>query len=362
MSKIKNYFPGGNTPEGFYSFYQYLPYYAEKLFILKGGPGTGKSTFMKKIGYELNEAGYDIEFHWCSSDNNSLDGIVIPKLELAFLDGTAPHMIDPRFPGAIDEIINLGKFWDSKSIEENKSDIVYLTELISNRFSQAYSYLHSAKTIYLHWKKYYQKSQDKNSYKQIVNKLINKNIIKRNIQEGSERHLFASAITPEGAVNYLENLSEEINNRIVIKGKPGTGKSALIKDFCHEAAKYGYHILYLHCPLEPEELDAAIIPELDTALLVGTPPHYLEPTKTTDQTVNLVETINLDYIKDYNAEILDAEKLYEDMMKRVYYFLKSAKSHHDMLEEYYITAMDFDSIDIYRKDIIRNYIKEYKHS
>ncbi|MFP4015975.1 MAG: PRK06851 family protein [Halanaerobiales bacterium] len=358
MAKIKNYFPGGNTPEGFYSFYKYLPYYADSVYIIKGGPGTGKSTFMKKIAFELNEAGYDIEFHWCSSDNNSLDGVVIPDLKAAILDGTAPHMIDPVYPGAVDEIINLGRYWERDSLEANRSDIIYLTELISQRFRQAYRYLNAAKSIYLHWKNYYQKSQDINLYNKIVDKLIRKNIIKGEIESGPERHLFASAITPGGPVNYLENLSEDIENRIVIKGKPGTGKSALIKSFCAEAAKYGYFILYLHCPLQPEELDAAIIPELNTALLVGTPPHCLEATKTTDHTINLVETINLDYIKEYNAEILDAEKLYEDMMKRVYYFLKSAKSLHDELEEYYITAMDFEKIDLCRNELTRKILGE----
>ncbi|MFP4660621.1 MAG: PRK06851 family protein [Halanaerobiales bacterium] len=353
MSKIKNFFPGGNTPQGFYSFYQYLPYYADRVYIIKGGPGTGKSTFMKKIGYQLNDAGYDIEFHWCSSDNNSLDGVVIPELKTAVLDGTAPHMTDPIYPGAIDEIINLGKYWNRDSLEENRSDIMYLTDLISQRFSQAYSFLKAAKCIHLHWKKYYQKSQDKDFYNKLLDKLICKNVLKREISSGSERHLFGSAITPGGAVNYLENLSEDIENRIVIKGKPGTGKSSLIKGFCAEAAKYGYFILYLHCPMDPEELDAAIIPELNTALLVGTPPHYLEATKAKDYTINLVETINLDYIKDYNAEILDAEKLYEDMMKRVYYFLKSAKNLHDELEEYYVSAMNFEKIDHYRNDLIR---------
>lgn len=67
---IINFFPGGNTAQGFYSFYDYLPYEAEQVFIIKGGPGTGKSTFMKKIGERMIEEGYDIEFHWCSSDNN----------------------------------------------------------------------------------------------------------------------------------------------------------------------------------------------------------------------------------------------------------------------------------------------------
>ena len=111
--KIKNYFPGGNTPAGFYSFYQYLPYKTDQVFIIKGGPGTGKSTLMKKIGYLMQEKGYDLEFHWCSSDNDSLDGVVIPRLGTAIFDGTAPHLIDPLHPGAVDTIINLGDYWDS---------------------------------------------------------------------------------------------------------------------------------------------------------------------------------------------------------------------------------------------------------
>jgi len=38
------------------------------------------------------ERGYDVEFMHCSSDNNSLDGVVIPSLKIALLDGTAPML------------------------------------------------------------------------------------------------------------------------------------------------------------------------------------------------------------------------------------------------------------------------------
>ncbi|MCE5287591.1 MAG: hypothetical protein LLG02_17365 [Pelosinus sp.] len=41
---------------------------------------------MRKIGQTLVSQGYDAEFHHCSSDNNSLDGVVIPKLGVAFID------------------------------------------------------------------------------------------------------------------------------------------------------------------------------------------------------------------------------------------------------------------------------------
>lgn len=353
MGRIKNYFAGGNTPEGFYSFFHYLPYQAEKVFILKGGPGTGKSTFMKNIAADLMKIDLDVEFHWCASDNNSLDGLLIPELKIAFFDGTTPHLIDPVFPGVVEEIINLDEFLDKESLKNNKNTIIHLTKSVRKHFQEAYSFLKAAKIVYHHWKKYYQSSQDMEKYHQLVHNLIKDNIKKGNFKPGQERHLFGSAITPAGPVNFLENLSEECNKRILIKGSPGTGKSKLIESFCQEAAKYGYFILYLHCPLEPEQLDGAIIPELDTALLVGTPPHHLEGIKTTDTTINLGETIDLNYIKQFNGEILDAERIYEDLMKRVYYFLKKARTLYNELESYYSNALNFAKIDKLREELTK---------
>ena len=44
-------FPGGNTALGFYSFYDHIiEPDAARIFVIKGGPGVGKSTFMRYIG------------------------------------------------------------------------------------------------------------------------------------------------------------------------------------------------------------------------------------------------------------------------------------------------------------------------
>lgn len=94
FGKARRLFPGGNTAFGFHSFYdQIIEVDAARIFIIKGGPGVGKSTFMKRIGEEMLKYGYDVEFHHCSSDNNSLDGVVIPSLNAALIDGTAPHRV-----------------------------------------------------------------------------------------------------------------------------------------------------------------------------------------------------------------------------------------------------------------------------
>jgi len=60
--KLIKMFPGGNTAYGFYSFYDHIiEPDATHIFVIKGGPGVGKSTFMRKIGETMRERGYDTE-------------------------------------------------------------------------------------------------------------------------------------------------------------------------------------------------------------------------------------------------------------------------------------------------------------
>ena len=87
------YFLGANTAGGFVSRFDQL--HADRrirtLVILKGGPGCGKSTFMKQLRTTAAELGADTESCPCSSDPSSLDALLIPAAGLAVVDGTAPH-------------------------------------------------------------------------------------------------------------------------------------------------------------------------------------------------------------------------------------------------------------------------------
>ena len=76
-------FPGNNTPNGFFSYYDYMvPKNANRVFVIKGGPGVGKSTFMTAIARDMVDKGYDVEIHHCSSDNGSIDGVVLSLIHI----------------------------------------------------------------------------------------------------------------------------------------------------------------------------------------------------------------------------------------------------------------------------------------
>ncbi|MBQ4517813.1 MAG: hypothetical protein II997_04405 [Clostridia bacterium] len=76
-----------------------------KRYLIKGRPGTGKSTFMKSIAQKAFDLGYHIERYHCSFDPNSLDMIVIRELSISIFDATAPHEYFPT--KSDDEILDL---------------------------------------------------------------------------------------------------------------------------------------------------------------------------------------------------------------------------------------------------------------
>lgn len=86
----------------------YIPELTEKIskrYFIKGRPGTGKSTFLKKLAEEAVQKGYDVYAYHCSFDPNSLDMIVVPQLSFCLFDSTAPHEYFPIRPN--DEILDL---------------------------------------------------------------------------------------------------------------------------------------------------------------------------------------------------------------------------------------------------------------
>lgn len=93
MNTATHFFLGANSGRGFQNLFQRFcaPEDHHDLVVLKGGPGSGKSTLMKKIGEAMEERGEVVEYLHCSGDPDSLDGVHIPRIRTAVVDGTAPH-------------------------------------------------------------------------------------------------------------------------------------------------------------------------------------------------------------------------------------------------------------------------------
>lgn len=350
----KHYFPGSNTSEGFYSLFQYiLPIKeAKKIFYIKGGPGTGKSSCMKKIGQLFKDKGYNIEYFHCSSDNESLDALVIKELKVELLDGTAPHINDPKCPGAVGEILDFGTSLNKEGLSIEKNNILNTNKDISNTFKRSYRYLESARSIIKDWTECNKNSLNMNKLILLKNDLNSKIFNKiGHINEYKEpRHLFATAFTPNGIISYIENIIEDIDNVYVLKGDPGSGKNDTLNFLKDQCLMNGLYVEVYHDPFIPSRIEHIVIPKLNTAILSS-------------------NEINKDYVFKYSNVIdmnalISPSSLYKSYLKEdipVFYSLidkalknlTNCKKLHDKLESYYINNIDFNVVNDLCNSVIR---------
>jgi len=354
--KIKKVFPGSNSAYGFYSFYdQIIDDDAARIFVIKGGPGVGKSTFMVNIAQELIRLGFDVEYHCCSADTDSLDGIVIPRLKIACIDGTAPHMVDPKNPGAVDEIIHLGEFWNAAGMIAQRESIQKANREISRLYRRAYRYLAAAKLFIDEVEDYYRENNALDSAGlaalalQITNEIFGRHINRKKVKR-LERHLFATAITPEGPLSYLETIVNQDYRRYIISGDDGTGKNELIARIKDAAVMRNYFVEVYHCALDPHKIDHVIIPQLGVAVLNSVTPHTLVP----NQDDQIIETDSYVHYPGHGTERERdlARRLYQETFDCAITYISRSHDVHDELEKYYIPNMRFHEINRLSNEVL----------
>ena len=369
---IRNIYPGGNTPYGFYSYYNHiLPQRkAEKIFCIKGGPGAGKSTLMKSIGKYFEDMGEDIDYMWCSSDPQSLDGLVIKKKGVALIDGTSPHITDPKNPGAVDKILNMGEFWDEGMLSESRDEIIACNESIGTRFRMAYVYLNTAGIQYEMMAELSEDLLGKSgvaditrqldmkingilTLKRAESKIMKETALGGTCVTGEEKRYFASAITPMGLRSNLTSILGNIDRIIKINMPIGFNCGKILEAAAGRFINAGFDVEKYYCPMNPSgKLEHIVVPDGKFAIVSSNPYHSLElPEDNKKNTViNIVPDRNVDRL------IYDVfTDLQEDSgrnIEKAVGCLELAKSYHDKLEKYYIEAMDFSDMENFKEEII----------
>lgn len=355
-AKTKHVFPGGNTSQGFFSYYDYIlsQEKAVRIFIIKGGPGVGKSTFLKKAGNQFVAYGYEVEFLHCSSDSDSLDGIMVPELKISIIDGTAPHIVEPKNPGAIDTIINFADFWDEDIIRQNKQKIMIDTAQVRMWFESAYSFLKAASLIYEDSCRIFSLAIDNVKVNRISNQLIEEFFKDKPSSDntGNDRRLFASAITPAGLKNYIDTVlvSQQI---IGINQFDAIGANNILEKIKNAAIEKGYDVESYYCALRPCTLEHLVIPGINVSLT--TVNRYHKPNVAFSSIIDLNEYINKDLIQPY-VDSLEYNKIeFDKLLNQAINMLSKAKNVHDRLETYYTSSVDFKKLDMFC-DVIINKI------
>lgn len=355
-----SFFLGANTPKGFYSLFNelYNPDKDWNMYIIKGGPGTGKSSIMKKIAKEAEKHDYTVERIPCSSDPLSLDGVIIPDLNVAIADGTSPHVINPVFPGVCEHTIDLGICWDKNKLKNNKSKIKKTTKLNSDFHKQCIKFLKSAAIVDNEIKLITDKYFKKDKAERFAERFCENNLIKKTENDtGACRTRFLSAVTPIGITIQYDSLFSTCDKIITISDNTSLISGYINKLINNNADKKKIDRIICMCPLNPEEkIEHIIFPNLRLGIFTSNTYHPM--IKKNGRNILSDRFIDETIAYDYKNKVSFLNKAKLEMIGESVRCLEQAKATHDILESYYISAMDFSKVSSITESLIKTIFDE----
>lgn len=351
-----NYFSGCSSSEGFFSFFSEMYPYDEKwkVYIIKGGAGTGKSTLIKNLASEIEKRGYEVERIHCSSDAESLDGALCRELRFFIADGTKPHIIEPLYPGAVENIINLGEYWDSGILNEKSEEIIEKTKLNSLCHERCMRFLSAAGKVKYDTERLCEGAVLEYKIHAYADRFSHRRFKKKTAYGGKEIKIFLSAITPDGIVYYDDTVNAYADEIILIDDKTSLASGMLLSEMKSLALKNGYDVISAYCPLSPSgSPEHIIIPELSLAFIRN---HSAFSVINKKRIIHSDRFLDLKKLSKIKNRLAFNQRIQNELVNEAVISLKRAKLIHDEIEKIYISAMDFSEYDKIEKRIISQVI------
>lgn len=342
MAKI-SYFLGANSPGGFYSLMDKLldPAKARAIYILKGGPGCGKSTLMKRLGAWGEEAGQRVEYIYCSGDPDSLDGVIFPDLAVAVADGTAPHVIEPAYPAVVERYVNLGECYDTAALAPYKDKVMELMGAYQGLYRRAYRCLKGAGQLL-------EDNRELLETKELKEKIRkrSKGIIAREIPKhgpgGEVTERFLSAVSCKGRVCFFET-ADELCKRIYELDDSYGLAHVMLEELLGAAVERGHAAVVCPDPMAPRRLQHLLLPGLGVGFVTGNAalPYPGSPYRR----VRLDAMADQEVLRRNKARVRFTKKVAAALLEEGMETLAAGKKLHDELEMVYNPHVDFDRVE-----------------
>lgn len=343
MGNTTHFFLGANSGQGFQNLFHRFcePEDHHDLVVLKGGPGVGKSTLMKRIGAAMEAKGEQVEYLYCSGDPDSLDGIRVPRIRCAMVDGTAPHVCEPRYPAAVDRYVNLGQFYDVAAAKERREDIVRCSKACSEAYTQAYRALAAARQMEENRCRQAQQHFDLERLLRRGEGIIRRELRGKGCGE-KDRWRFLGSITCRGPLWRFDTARTLCPRLYVLQDEYALAGPLL--DRLHAAARdRGYAAVVCPDPEDMGRIQHLLLPELGLGFVTSMEKMAWEGERY--RRVRADALVDPGWYRENRGRLRLEKRLERELRREAVDRLAQAKACHDQLEEQYCKGVDFAGLD-----------------
>ncbi len=296
---------------------------------LGGYPSVAASGIIRVVCSRARDKGLRVELIHNPLDN-TLEGVIVPE----------------RMAGVINYPLYDGSEYHLAAILND--DILGRT---SACLASAQRHFAAAREIHEKWEKTYSARGNSEDVVRFAVETAGRFIDHNKSEEtGKMFERFYGAVTAEGPVDYVDSLTAPFGKRYFIKGKPGRGKSAFLKQIAEIAAAAGFDAELYYNPINPDSLDLVTFRELDLCIFDSTSLYF--PVKPGDEPIDFLSVVSAEKTEDKcRSELIAATSDYKSEIAKATKQLGRAKRYYDEVQNGYAVKINAELLETVEEKI-----------
>lgn len=266
----------------------------------------------------------------------------------------AAHVIEPKYPGAVESIVDLTSCWDDAKLFAHRSEIISLNRSVSKYHEHCCRFLAAAGSLMGDTYRISLECINTSKLAGYCNRLAEREFKSLRQSPGKEKVRFLSALTNKGLVTFTDSAKLLCERIYLISDEHGAVSRLLLNSVRAKALAAGYDVISCYCPLGPfDKLEQIFVPALGLGFLTSNRFHDFTADIDPYRIVNSQRFSEKDQFAAGKRRILFNRKAAAQMLRQAEILLADAKKLHDELETYYIHATDFNKVDALTAGVLR---------
>ena len=259
---------------------------------------------------------------------------------------THSHVIEPKFPGAVESLVNLSTCWNTEKLYVCREDIISLSRACTARHEHCCRFLNAAAILSGDTYRIALDAIDTRKLSAYADRIAEREFKPLKSAVGNENVRLLSAVTNRGVHTFVDTIKNLCSRVFMILDDYGAISRILLHKLRAKALAAGYDVITSYCPLAPfDKIEHLLIPRLGIGFVTSNRTHDLGLQIDSHRIINSKRFMDGGALKNSKKRIAFNWKAERQMIEQAHQLLAEAKKLHDELESFYVSATDFGKVD-----------------
>ena len=263
-------------------------------------------------------------------------------------------MIEPKYPGAFEQLIDLSSCWNEHKLFESRGAIMALSAKISRCHDHCCRFLGAASSLISDTYRIALDATNASKVEKAAQRIAQAEFKGGSSHTGKEYVRFLSCVTNKGPILFDDTAKTLCDRIYLIEDVYGAASRLLLSSLRAQALASGWNIITCYCPLSPfEKIEHLFIPALRLGFMTSN--DYHKPDVEPYKVVRSRRFTDPELIKKSRKRISFNKKASAQMLESAAKLLAEAKALHDQLEVHYIASMNFEKVNAVSEQTLARY-------